>query len=59
MSTVARSLRLKKLLSAQIAGGVMWPVGKTNSPDEMDMSYGLRIDADRGDFHDGIWRLDS
>ncbi len=32
----------------------LWPLGKTSTPDEMNTSYGPRIDADRWDFHDGI-----
>ena len=32
----------------------IWPLGKSATPDEMNTSYGPRIDADRWDFHDGI-----
>ena len=32
----------------------IWPLGKGTTPDEMNTSYGPRIDADRWDFHDGI-----
>ena len=32
----------------------IWPLSKTSTPDEMNTSYGPRIDADRWDFHDGI-----
>jgi len=32
----------------------IWPLGKTTTPDEMNTSYGPRIDADLWDFHDGI-----
>jgi murein DD-endopeptidase MepM/ murein hydrolase activator NlpD len=32
----------------------VWPLGRTTTPDEMNTSYGPRIDADRWDFHDGI-----
>jgi Peptidase family M23 len=32
----------------------IWPLNGTSSPDEMNTSYGPRIDADRWDFHDGI-----
>jgi hypothetical protein len=32
----------------------IWPLGKSGTPDEMNTSYGPRIDADRWDFHDGI-----
>ena len=33
---------------------IVWPLGITSTPDEMNTSYGPRIDADRWDFHDGI-----
>jgi hypothetical protein len=32
----------------------IWPLGTSSEPDEMNTSYGPRIDADRWDFHDGI-----
>jgi Peptidase family M23 len=32
----------------------IWPLSGTATPDEMNTSYGPRIDADRWDFHDGI-----
>jgi hypothetical protein len=33
----------------------IWPLSKSpTTPDEMNTSYGPRIDADRWDFHDGI-----
>ena len=32
----------------------IWPLGRNDTPDEMNTSYGPRIDADRWDFHDGI-----
>lgn len=33
----------------------IWPLGKSlTTPDEMNTSFGPRIDADRWDFHDGI-----
>jgi murein DD-endopeptidase MepM/ murein hydrolase activator NlpD len=32
----------------------IWPLNATSTPDEMNTSYGPRIDADRWDFHDGI-----
>jgi hypothetical protein len=40
--------------SAQSTTPFLWPLGKTSTPDEMNTSYGPRIDADRWDFHDGI-----
>ena len=36
------------------AGPFVWPLGKCSAPDEMNTSFGPRIDADRWDFHDGI-----
>jgi hypothetical protein len=32
----------------------IWPLSKSPVPDEMNTSFGPRIDADRWDFHDGI-----
>jgi Peptidase family M23 len=32
----------------------IWPLSKSSTPDEMNTSFGPRIDADRWDFHDGI-----
>ena len=32
----------------------LWPLGNSSTPDEMNTSYGPRIDADRWDFHDGV-----
>ena len=32
----------------------IWPLNKSRTPDEMNTSYGPRIDSDRWDFHDGI-----
>ncbi|MGH8651104.1 MAG: M23 family metallopeptidase [Gammaproteobacteria bacterium] len=32
----------------------IWPLSKSPTPDEMNTSFGPRIDADRWDFHDGI-----
>lgn len=32
----------------------IWPLSKSSVPDEMNTSFGPRIDADRWDFHDGI-----
>jgi len=39
---------------AQSDAHFIWPLGKDTTPDEMNISYGPRIDADRWDFHDGI-----
>jgi len=35
-------------------GPFIWPLGASPVPDEMNTSFGPRIDADRWDFHDGI-----
>ena len=32
----------------------IWPLSKSSIPDEMNTSFGPRIDADKWDFHDGI-----
>ena len=32
----------------------VWPLNGSTTPDEMNTSFGPRIDADRWDFHDGI-----
>lgn len=32
----------------------IWPLSNNPTPDEMNTSFGPRIDADRWDFHDGI-----
>lgn len=41
--------------SAQSNTPFIWPLGKSfTTPDEMNTSFGPRIDADRWDFHDGI-----
>jgi Peptidase family M23 len=39
---------------AQSEPHFIWPLGKSPTPDEMNTSYGPRIDAARWDFHDGI-----
>jgi hypothetical protein len=47
---------VQKLSSCAESGAhFIWPLGKSvTTPDEMNTSYGPRIDADRWDFHDGI-----
>jgi hypothetical protein len=40
--------------SAQGTCHFIWPLSKGPVPDEMNTSFGPRIDADRWDFHDGI-----
>jgi hypothetical protein len=37
-----------------LAEHFIWPISESSTPDEMNTSYGPRIDADRWDFHDGI-----
>lgn len=55
MSRKARDTRQKGSSSAQGTWHFIWPLGKSpTTPDEMNTSYGPRIDADRWDFHDGI-----
>jgi hypothetical protein len=55
MSNETRDFQQKVSSSAQGAGSFIWPLGKSCSvPNEMNTSYGPRIDADRWDFHDGI-----
>src|SRR4026209_63914 len=39
---------------AQAISDFIWPLGTSPTPDEMNTSFGPRIDADRWDFHDGI-----
>ena len=38
----------------QGASHFIWPLGNSPTTDEMNTSFGPRIDADRWDFHDGI-----
>jgi Peptidase family M23 len=50
---------LKKLLAAISAllsgrGNYVWPLGNSTTPDEMNTSFGPRINRDKWDFHDGI-----
>ncbi len=44
----------RKSSSAHDVSFFVWPLGASPRPDEMNTSYGPRIDADRWDFHDGI-----
>jgi peptidase M23-like protein len=39
---------------AQSDNHFIWPLSQNPAPDEMNTSFGPRIDADRWDFHDGI-----
>ena len=40
--------------TAQGTHHFIWPLSNSPKPDEMNTSFGPRIDADRWDFHDGI-----
>ncbi len=40
--------------NARVTCHFIWPLSNSATPDEMNTSYGPRIDADRWDFHDGI-----
>ncbi len=46
--------RQKVTSIGQRACHFIWPISKSQIPDEMNTSYGPRIDSDRWDFHDGI-----
>lgn len=50
MSRKTQDTRQKGSSGAQF----FWPLSKSLTPDEMNTSFGPRIDADRWDFHDGI-----
>jgi hypothetical protein len=55
MSNKTRESRQEISSSAQGISHFIWPLGKSpTTPDEMNTSFGPRIDADRWDFHDGI-----
>ncbi|HWV46732.1 MAG TPA: M23 family metallopeptidase, partial [Nitrospira sp.] len=55
MSRKTRQARSKVPSRARRAPHFIWPLSKSRKmPDEMNTSYGPRIDADRWDFHDGI-----
>ena len=41
-------------VSRERADHFIWPIGRSFIPDEMNTSYGPRIDEDEWDFHDGI-----
>lgn len=40
--------------SAQVVHYFIWPLNQSPTPDEMNTSFGPRIDSDLWDFHDGI-----
>ena len=54
MSNQTEDSRQKLSSSAQGPCHFIWPLSNSPSPDEMNTSFGPRIDADRWDFHDGI-----
>jgi hypothetical protein len=39
---------------AAMTANFIWPLSRSARPDEMNTSFGPRIDADQWDFHDGI-----
>ncbi len=54
MNNKTRDSIQKASSSAQGACHFIWPLSKGTTPDEMNTSFGPRIDADRWDPHDGI-----
>jgi len=54
MSNKTRNSRRTVSSNTRRAAPFLWPLNKTTTPDEMNTSFGPRIDADRWDFHDGI-----
>lgn len=55
MSNETRDSSQKVSSGAQGTCHFIWPLSKSlTTPDEMNTSFGPRIDADRWDFHDGI-----
>lgn len=54
MSDETRDSRHEVSSGAQSNAHFIWPLSKSPVPDEMNTSFGPRIDADRWDFHDGI-----
>lgn len=55
MGNAPRGSRQNLSACEQSIAPFIWPLGKSpDTPDEMNTSYGPRIDADRWDFHDGI-----
>jgi hypothetical protein len=55
MNHKTRDSGRKTSSSAQSGAHFIWPLDKSRTtPDEMNTSFGPRIDADRWDFHDGI-----
>src|ERR671914_217507 len=54
MSNETRDSGQKVSSSAQGTCHFIWLLSKSSVPDEMNTSFGPRINADRCDFHDGI-----
>src|SRR5215510_9781082 len=54
MKKVTAATREQASSTPQSGNEFIWPLSKSAVPDEMNTSYGPRIDADRWDFHDGI-----
>jgi hypothetical protein len=54
MKKETRVTSQQALSGAKDASQFIWPLGRSPVPDEMNTSFGPRIDADRWDFHDGI-----
>jgi hypothetical protein len=54
MSNNTRNSRRTVSSSTRRATSFLWPLNKTTTSDEMNTSFGPRIDADLWDFHDGI-----
>ena len=54
MSNETRDTHRKVPSSGQSNSHFIWPLNNSATPDEMNTSFGPRIDADRWDFHDGI-----
>jgi hypothetical protein len=54
MTNETRDSRHKVYSHALGIGHFIWPLSNSPTLDEMNTSFGPRIDADRWDFHDGI-----
>jgi murein DD-endopeptidase MepM/ murein hydrolase activator NlpD len=54
MNSETRGSHQKVSSCAQSNSHFVCPLSKSPEPDEMNTSFGPRIDADRWDFHDGI-----
>ena len=54
MGNKTRNSRRTVSSNARRAPPFIWPLSNSPPLDEMNTSFGPRIDADRWDFHDGI-----